>query len=126
MASTGTLVVEAYTAKGAVPLEGVSVVVTMGTGEDSKIIASRVTNYSGKTSIIVVETPEEILTEQPSKQQGFTSVNVQLYSPNYESVLIEDVQIFPNTESIQQVEMIPLGEVPKEKSQKYYITPQNL
>lgn len=58
----------------------------------------------------------------------FAVVNLYARLSNYEAVEIENLQIFPNTTTRQDIEMIPLSEFPKSwnKLEIYNTTPQNL
>ena len=46
----------------------------------------------------------------------------------YEMIQVEDVQIFPGTETVQNLELIPLPELanPSGRTEVVQITPQNL
>jgi hypothetical protein len=58
----------------------------------------------------------------------FTTVNLYAKAEDYEEINIEKLQVFPNTVTVQNLEFIPLSELPERwnKSETYIITPQNL
>ena len=127
MAEKGSLIAQVYTARMAIPVEGVSVTITTDDRTRPEIIAYRTTDLNGRTQAVEFETPDINLTLSPSEETGFSTCNIQLDHPNYYSVLVEHVQIFPETESIQQMEMVPLEEfAPEVKSRSFVVVPQDL
>ncbi len=58
----------------------------------------------------------------------FAIVNLYARLNNYEAVEIENLQIFANTTTLQNLEMIPLSELPKawNKLEIFNTPPQNL
>lgn len=127
MAEKGSLIAQVYTARKAIPVEGVAVTITSDDIENPEIIAYRTTDFNGRTEPVELETPDIDMSLAPSDQKAFATCNIQLFHPNYYSVLVEHVQVFPSTESIQQMEMVPLEELaPKEKTRIFEIIPQDL
>lgn len=127
MAEKGSLIAQVYTARMAIPVEGVSVTITTDDIDRPEIIAYRTTDLNGRTQPVELVTPDIGLTLTPSPETGFTTCNVQLDHPNYYSVLVEHVQVFPEIESIQQMEMVPLEEfAPEVKRRIFEVIPQDL
>lgn len=124
----GTLIAQVYTARTAIPIEDVAVTVMEDRTDEKRLIAYRVTDRDGRTQPVEIETPDIVLSQFPSEETPFATCNVQLDHPLYESVLVEHVQVFAETESIQPMEMIPLVEhSPKDEEFRVFeITPQNL
>lgn len=58
----------------------------------------------------------------------FSSVNLFARLENYEEINAEQVQIFPNTVTIQNLELIPLSELPQQwnKAETFQTPAQNL
>ena len=48
--------------------------------------------------------------------------------PLYERIVVEDVQVFPDTVSMQNLQLIPLAEAPEafDQTEVFPIPPQNL
>ena len=127
MSATGYIQVHAYTSYAQIPLKDVAVSIT---GTDGNPIALRLTNRNG-----LLDTPVEIqvpdISGSLSPNTGvipFATVNLYARLENYEAVEIENLQVFPNTTTLQNLEMIPLSELPKSfnKLEIFNTPPQNL
>lgn len=127
MAEKGTLTFQIYTAQMALPIANASVTVT-STGTPTPIlIAHRTTDESGRTTPISFYTPDTAASTAPGGDRGYAAVDVRLSHPGYYDTIVQNVQIFPGTESLQQMEMIPLIEYATDLSPRIYnVTPQNL
>ena len=128
MKEYGTIVVQLYTAQGAIPVPDASVVISLVDGDATKLLAYRITDESGLTTPIEVETPPKELTTRTDDKRGYTNCNIQVSHAKYYNMMIRNVQVFSTFETLQQVEMIPLGEftLPSDRQKTYEITPQNL
>ena len=106
-----------------------SVTVTQKSPEGlTELLAVWITDESGKTQPLTVPTPalEERLA--PSRGQPFSLVDVTAEHPLYERIIVNDVQIFPDTVSTQNFQLIPLDEAPEiwNQTEIFDIPPQNL
>ena len=102
MASIGTIVTRVYTSRAQLPVPGATVAVTQRAGGGRHtLLALRVTDENGRTAPIRVATPEPSASESPGTESPFAG---------YEMLLVENVQVFPNTETLQELELIPLPE----------------
>lgn len=124
--STGYIQVHAYTSFAQLPLEGVTVTVT---SEDGTAIAMRLTDRSGM--IIPIEIPVPDLAASQTPQTGerpFTSVNLFARLKGYEQEEYEQLQVFAETVTDQDIEMVPLAELPDAWDQTaiFKTPPQNL
>lgn len=131
MAEKGSLIVFVTTARMAIPIKnaGVSVFEVYS----KKLLGFRRSNEEGKTEIFEIQTPDTDLSLSPQngeteRTEPFRVVDVQVDHPMYQSILIEDVQIFPGRESIQNADLIPLSEYanPNNNTQTFPIPPQSL
>ena len=89
----------------------------------------RVTDRSGKISPIAIPVPDIEAGQRPDTGLiPFTRVNLYARLSGYIQIEDEDLQVFPGTITIQNLEMIPLSELPESWSKKeIFITPiQNL
>ena len=93
-------------------------------------IAMRLTNRSG-----LLDTPVEITVPDLSASQSpntgiipFATVNLYAKLDDYEEISIENLQVFANTVTDQNLEMIPLAEFPENwiVSETFDTPPQNL
>ena len=126
MPATGYIQVRAYTSYAQLPLQDVAVTVT---SDDGTAIAMRLTDRNGQTTQIQVPVPDrsESLTPNPG-EKPFTSVNIYGRLKGYEQVEMEDVQVFADTVTDQNLELIPLSELPGSWDQTaiFRTPPQNL
>ena len=127
MSNIGYIQVHAYTAKAQLPLGNVAVAIT---DEQGKTIALRLTNSSGK-----LDRPIEIPVPSPaaglSPNTGivpFTTVNLYAKGENLEEIEAINIQVFPNIITVQNLQLIPLSELPQYQNQvEIFNTPaQNL
>ena len=89
----------------------------------------RLTDRSGKITPIAIPTPDISDSQAPgSTQIPFTLVDLTARLQGYEQIRAEDIQIFPNTTTYQELELIPLSELPDSwnQSETFGTPPQNL
>lgn len=127
LSSVGYLQVHAYTSFAQIPLPDTAVTVTDKSGS---AIAMRLTNRSG-----LLEAPLQIQVPDLSAGQSpntgiipFAVVDLYAKHPEYEEITVENVQIFPDTVTLQNLELIPLAEFPQNWNKaEFFDTPsQNL
>lgn len=126
MASVGYIQVHAYTSRARLPLEDVAVTVT---AEDGTAIGLRLTDKSGKIRLIEVPVPDVSAGLTPDTGQiPYTPVNLYARKKGFEQIENESLQVFPNTVTDQNLEMIPLAELPESWNKvEFFVTPpQNL
>lgn len=124
---SGNVIIKVGTAGRLIPVEGATVFIAQRTPNQSDtILATRNTDRSGETESVTIETPEKRLSESPGNDLPFTSVDIRIEHPLYYPHYIVDAQIFADTQSVQNVNLIPLA-MPTEKiTDNVFITPQNL
>ena len=126
MPSIGYIQVHAYTSYARLPLKDVAVTVT---SPDGTAIAMRLTDRSGMISPIEIPVPDKNESQQPEPgEKPFTNVNLYARLAGFEQVDAEDLQVFADTITVQELEMIPLSELPNQfnESVQYRTPPQNL
>ena len=126
MAATGYIRMHAYTSFARLPLKDVAVTVT---ATDGTAIATRLTDRSGLTDPIEIPAPDTSAGTSPdSGTVPYTAVNVYARLDGFEQVQNENVQIFPNVVTEQDIEMVPHSELPESWSKiQVFLTPtQNL
>ena len=106
---TGYLQVRVFTAGGAFPVEGAQVYVT-GTGENSGVIESLVTDISGLTRRIALPAPPAGLSMSPGNKNPYGAYNIQIRKEGFNTVDDMNVPIFENVTSIQPVQLVPIAE----------------
>ena len=126
MPANGFLQLRAFTSTAQFPLEDVAITVTAA---DGTAIAMRLTDRNGLITPIEIPVPDRSESLQPDPaEQPFTSVNLFARKRGYEQVESENLQIFADTTTYQNLEMIPLAEFPQAWDQTviYDTPPQNL
>lgn len=127
LSASGYIQVHAYTSFAQIPLKDVAVTVT---DTDGAAIAMRLTNRSG-----TLNEPIEIAVPNLSASQSpntgvipFAVVDLYAKLENYEEIHVERLQIFADTVTDQNLEMIPLAELPEKWNQAeiFYTPAQNL
>ena len=127
MSATGYIQVHAYVSNAQIPLKDVTVAIT-DTGGSA--IALRLTNRSGEfDKPVLIEVPDLSASQSPDTGiTPYTKVNLYARLPDYEEIFVEDLQVFADVITDQDLEMIPLSEFPESFniSQSFRVTPQNL
>ena len=126
MPATGFIQLRAYTSTAQFPLKDVAITVT---SSDGTAIAMRLTNRSGLITPIEIPVPEREESLQPdSSERPFATVNLYARKQGYEQIEAENMQVFADTTTYQNLEMIPLAELPQDWDQMviYNTPPQNL
>jgi len=113
MQATGTLRVRVYTSQAQIPLEGATVVVAAA-GEESKwkLLSIQNTDSSGMIRTIQIDTPALGESTSPEGLPGpdapFATCSVWAEQPGYAMLQVENEQIFPGEETVQNMALIPL------------------
>lgn len=112
MSAVGYIQVHAYTSDAEIPVEDAAIAIT---DSDGSAIALRLTNRSGMLDEpIALEVPD--LSAGQSPNTGiipYAVVNVYARAPDYEEIIVENLQVFPDTVTNQNLELIPLSEYPE-------------
>ncbi|MBE6925907.1 MAG: hypothetical protein E7461_03595 [Ruminococcaceae bacterium] len=127
LSAQGQIQVNAYVSNARIPLKDVAVTVTDAGGS---AIAMRLTNRSGQLDEpITIEVPDRAASLNPNTGViPFSTVNLYARHENYEEIFIENLQVFADTVTDQDLELIPLAEYPDSwnKSETFLTPPQNL
>ena len=123
---TGTIEVNAFTSSARIPLADVAIAVTAA---DGTAIALRLTDRNGLITPISIPAPEISAGLTPDTgMRPYTLINLYARKEGYEQRENENLQVFPNTVTRLDLEMIPLSELPSswDKASLYSAPPQNL
>lgn len=127
MSAKGYIQVRAYISNAQIPLQYVAIMVTDAGGT---AIAMRLTNRNGTLDDpIEIDVPDISAGQSPNSGIiPFTAVNLIAHLDNFEQIRVERLQVFPNIITTQNLEMIPLSELPAQWSkEEIFDTPsQNL
>ena len=124
MSATGYIQVHAYASNAQIPLKDVAISVT---DTDGSAIALRLTNRSGQLDTpIAITVPDLSAGQTPNTGIiPFTAVNLYAKLENYEEIEAKNIQVFPDTVTNQNLELIPLSELPEYWNQvEIFDTPQ--
>lgn len=126
MSAIGYIQAKAYTSRAQIPLEDVAVSVV---DSDGRLLGLRTTDKNGLTTPIRLEVPDLQNSQSPDTgQPAFATVNLYARADRYGQILVRNVQVFPDTVTMQELAMIPLSELPQSWNQQeiFTTTPQNL
>ncbi|MCI8477324.1 MAG: spore cortex-lytic protein [Oscillospiraceae bacterium] len=127
--ASGTIITRIYTSQAQLPLPNATVAFTQKIpGGKHRLLGVRITDQSGKTEPITVETPAQGVGETPGDRQPFAQCDIWIQAPGFETLLVEDVQIFPGTTTVQDIMLVPLPEQSPSCtwSNSFQIAPQDL
>lgn len=122
----GYIQVRAYTSTAQFPLKDVAITVT---ASDGTAIAMALTDRSGKIRPIAIPVPDLSESQSPDPpERPYMVVNLYARKKGYEQVESENLQVFADTTTLQNLEMIPLAELPQNWDQTviFDTPPQNL
>ena len=126
MSSKGYLKIRAYSSAAKYPLEDVAVTVT---DYDGTALAMALTDRNGIIPAIEITVPDKSGSQSPSQEEfPYERVNLYAHARGYEQVYAENIQIFADTVTMQELKMIPLAEYPElfDQNALYITPPQNL
>ncbi len=123
---TGYIQVHAYASYARIPLQNVTVTVT---ANDGTAIAMRITDRSGRITPIPIPVPDRAESQTPNPPEiPFATVNLTARLQDYEQIFIENLQVFGDVTTNQDLPLVPLSELPESRSQseQFDTPPQNL
>lgn len=126
MQAMGQLLARAYTGAAQLPLKDAAIAVTAA---DGTAISMGLTDRSGKIPLISIPVPPLSESQTPDPQERpYTLVNLYARKEGYEQIESENIQIFADTVTIQNLEMVPLSELPDswDQTMVFDAPPQNL
>lgn len=126
LSATGYIQVRAYASTAQFPLKDVAITIT---ATDGTAIAMRLTDRNGMIAPIAIPVPDKSESQTPDPdEKPFTSVNLYARLKGYEQVEAENLQVFADTTTNQNLELVPLSELPNQWDQTviFDTPPQNL
>ena len=128
-ANSGRVIARVYTAAEALPVEGVTVVVTQRRPDGKVLLLGlRTSDRNGNIEPVIVPTPAKADSQFPNMEKGWADVDLTADHQNYQRIIVENVQVFPGVDSLQEFAMIPLEDTPLQWGQTeiFDVTPQGL
>lgn len=126
MSATGYIQVRAYESYAQLPLKDVAITVT---ASDGTAIGMRLTDRNGQIIPIEIPVPDLRESQTPDPpERPYTVVNLYAHLRGYELVEAENLQVFADTTTIQNLMLIPMSELPDAWDQTvvFVTPPQNL
>ena len=125
MPSFGYIQAKVYASRAQIPVEDTAVSVV---DENGRLLGLRTTDSSGLTTPIRLEVPEKAQSQSPGNGKPFVTVNLYARAEDYEQVLVRGVQVFADTVTTQELQFVPLSELPGSWKQVevFDTPPQNL
>ena len=124
--ANGYIQVRAYTSNAQLPLADVAITITAA---DGTAIAMRLTDRNGRIRPIPIPVPDLSESQSPDPpERPFAVVNLYARKRGYEQVESENLQVFAEITTVQNLELIPLAELPENWDQTiiFDTPPQNL
>lgn len=124
----GYFVSHVYTSNGSIPISGAVIVVTQRRSSGTVMLGVRLSDRSGLTDRIVIDTPEASESQSPNDDRPYALVDISAEYPGYGTVTATNVQIFPSVTTDQDFMLIPNGLFPgqPDESQQYNTPAQDL
>ena len=108
--NTGTLIVKAYTAGGALPVPKTVVRISGGDEENRFVEFSLLTDIDGLTPRISLPSPLKSASLSPNPQEApYAQYNIEVSADGYYPKRITNVALFSGTDTFQSVNMIPIA-----------------
>jgi len=107
----GILNARLYTSRAQLPIRGATVAVTqtLPDGHQS-LLAVRITDESGQIDPVRIPTPATSEGTSPGGERPYALCDLWADAAGYKTVIVRDIQIFPGTETMQELELTPLPE----------------
>ena len=125
----GFIKVQTVTSRAEIPVAGATVTVsTLRPGRGRVLLSVQRTDESGMTALVTVPTPDLANSLTPNQPQGWTDVQVAASHPNFDGVVVRDVQIFPGVTTLQELILVPRGGMPTDlgETETTTVPPQDL
>lgn len=103
----GTLKIQAYAGRQAVPVPGAQVTVSRRFQDGVHEFASGVTDENGIFDSIVLPAPDKKLAEAPEGIAPYATYDIRVSHPDYRTEIYQQVPIFEGISSIQPVRFLP-------------------
>ena len=125
MPAIGYIQAKAYTSRARLPVEDAAVSVV---DDEGRLLGLRTTDSSGLTTPIRLEVPDLSESQSPGNGKPFVTVNLYARAEGYEQVLVRGIQVFADTTTTQELQFIPLAELPGSwnRLEVFDTPPQNL
>ena len=127
MPYSGTLMTRVFTSRGELPVEDAAVsIVQHNANGRQQLVNIQTSDRSGNTLPITIDTPDTQSSQSPGQPEPFALCDIWVERAGYQLLLIQNVQIFPNIATIQNLPLIPLANTGGRPANRVDIPPQDL
>lgn len=105
--ATGYLIIQAFTARSALPVEGAHVTVSRTLPDGNVLQEIAITDRDGKTRSIPLPAADPELSQQPGFPHPYITYSIRIVAPGYIPVRDFNVPLYGGITAIQPVELIP-------------------
>ena len=107
---SGTLIVRAFTAGGALPLEGTRIKLTGALEENRFYETNLITDVDGLTAKVVLPAPNRSYSLAPGAPEiPYATYDMIVSAVGYYTKKLYGIAVFSGVDSVQPVAMIPIG-----------------
>ena len=107
---SGTLKVRAFTAGGALPLEGAQIKLTGALEENRFYETNLVTDVDGLTARVVLPAPKRSYSLSPgAPEMPYATYDMIISAEGYYTKKLYGLAVFSGVDSVQPIAMIPIG-----------------
>ena len=106
----GYLVVQVTTANTAIPLQGATVIISRDEPESADVLYQLRSGNDGRTERVELPAPPRADSQRPSSDPPYTTYNIEVRMPQYQTGIWRAVPIFDGITSMQQANLVPLPE----------------
>lgn len=112
MPAIGYIQVHTYTTNAQIPVVDAAIAIT---DSDGNALALLLTNQNGMLDEpLELEVPDLSAGQSPNTGiLPYSIVNIYARAPDFEEIIIKNLQVFPDTVTNQNLELIPLSEFPE-------------
>lgn len=125
-----TVVAQLVTSAAQIPVQGAALTITQALPDGTQqLLAVRISNYDGFTAPFDVPTPPA--SDSQTRQTGevpYATVDLRGEQVGYDRILVRGAQVFPGTQTLQRMTLIPTPTLPGSytQTQEFDIPPQTL
>lgn len=107
---SGGITVRVTTLRGLYPVEGAEVTVYSGEEDNRTVYGTAVTDQSGKTPVLTIETPSKALSQSAgSTENPYATYNIAVKADGFVEHINRNAPVFPDVISVQTVDLMPLA-----------------
>ena len=121
--SYGTLQVNVTSVTNARPIANATIQI-YSSGDEINLLTEETTNSIGKTRVITLPAPDPIFSQEPSVEQPYAEYTLLISAPGFEPVDLVNVNVLPDTLSIQNIQLMPTQSVTN-RTAEVFVIPEN-